>query len=282
MMFKKSVNILIFYTSILCVSIGNCFELEPKTFIEYGNTLALRSEFKLAAEEYFRSFIYFPNLRSESAFIETMLKFAEKSEDYYYALQLAQQVENWDFSIESNCIGRYFQGRSKYRMKEYSATIEILNMPKECPKSIRWSSQFYRGLTLMRMKLWSDAVKEFESIGSEFRYNEYKRKAILNARNGKSIRFCSPKKASILAAIIPGSGYFYSKSPKSGLASFCTIGLLSYGAISAFQNQNNGVGVLLSIIGFGWYLGGTYGSGRAALRYNEYLINTYIEPIEIP
>ena len=59
-MFKKIVIILIYLS--LCVNIGNCRELEPKTFIEYGNTLALRSEFKLAAEEYFRSFFYFPNL----------------------------------------------------------------------------------------------------------------------------------------------------------------------------------------------------------------------------
>ncbi len=280
MMFKKIVIILLYLS--LSVNIGTCRELGPKTLIEYGNTLALRGEFKLAAEEYFRSFFYFPNLRNELTLIETMLKFAEKSEDYYYALKLSGQVENFDFPMESNYIGRYFRGRSKYHIGEYSSAIAILNMPNECPQSTKWVSQFYRGLSLMRMKKWSNAVKEFESIGSEFRYNEYKMKAILNAKKGESIRFCSPRKAGILSAIIPGSGYFYSKSPNSGLASFCTIGLLLYGSISAFQSQNDGTGVLLSIIGFGWHLGGIYGSGRAALRYNDYLINTYVEPIEIP
>jgi hypothetical protein len=46
-------------------------------------------------------------------------------------------------------------------------------------------------------------------------------------------------------------------------------GLLAFAAYSSFQSGNTGIGVLSSIIGFGFYAGNIKGSVNSVKRYNQ-------------
>lgn len=258
-----------------------CYAIDRNKIFDYGNSLALRGEYKLAAEEYCRGLYYEEKYRTDTSLLETMLKYAEKSEDYDYALKLSKQVENWNISKEVSCVGSYYRGRIFYNLGEYNNAYKLFNKINKCTENIVWKSSYYKGLCLIRQKKWDEALEHIRSIEKKKGYQKFTANMVTVAKNGEKIKLCSPAKARIISLIVPGSGYFYAHCPKSGIASLLTIGLLTYGAVSAFESDNNGTGILLSVIDFGWYLGGMYGAGKASKIYNKYIMNRHIEPLEI-
>ncbi len=106
---------------------------------------------------------------------------------------------------------------------------------------------------------WIPTAK-FESASSQYEQLEFK----------------SPTIAGTLSAIIPGAGYYYTDRKRDALAAFILNGLFIWGAISAFENDNEGLGVAISVFEIGWYVGGIYGSANAAHKYNRRLKDDFV------
>lgn len=248
---------------------------------QYAISLAQRSNYKAASEEILRTIIHYPELRTNPDLIGTMLTWAEKTEDYNYAMQLNQYIANSTDNIEISYICQYNQGRILYRMKKYDDALKALTFQNHCPEQIRLEAAYISGLSLLRLRSWDKAEEKLLSIGYFEKHEEIKNKALTVARNGNQIKYRSPKISAFASGIIPGLGYIYCKSPRSGFASLITTGLFTWGAISAYDKEETGVGIILSIFSVGWYFGGIRGSKHAAIRYNEYLEEQVFGPLEI-
>jgi len=87
----------------------------------------------------------------------------------------------------------------------------------------------------------------------------------------KSSKFKRPGLASVMSAIIPGSGRVYAKDTKDGVISFIFIGASAYQSYRGFKK--NGVksvgGWIFGGISLGYYISNIYGSYMSAKYYNS-------------
>jgi tetratricopeptide (TPR) repeat protein len=85
----------------------------------------------------------------------------------------------------------------------------------------------------------------------------------------RGARYKSPETAGVLSAILPGSGQFYNERYQDGVYSFFLNALFIFGAYKAYDSDNQGLGVILTLFELGWYTGGVYGAVGGAHKYNR-------------
>jgi len=85
----------------------------------------------------------------------------------------------------------------------------------------------------------------------------------------RGARYKSPETAGVLSAILPGSGQFYNERYQDGVYSFFLNALFIFGAYKAYDSDNHGLGVILTLFELGWYTGGIYGAVGGAHKYNR-------------
>lgn len=276
--FLKSILIVLF---VITPCIGSGIYVDDSTMLQHARLLAQRKEFRASAEEYYRTFVYFPKLMKDQDLVEAMFQMAVQSEDSPYALNLIDQVESADSQGYLSCIPRYYKGKLFYKMKQYNLAVQELTIEKSCVGKISENIKYIQALSFMRLGKWYESKNILGSIQS-LQYPDKLQAALSLANIGQEIKYRSPKFASSLSAIFPGAGYAYSGSLKSAIAALVTTGLLSWGAYSLIHNENYAAGSMLAVLAFSWHLGGIYGSSRSAQRYNEYISDQNIGPLEIP
>ena len=88
-----------------------------------------------------------------------------------------------------------------------------------------------------------------------------------------------PRVAGLLAAV-PGAGFAYCGRYRDALIALVANGLVIWAAVDSFDNGNNGLGVLLSVLGAGFYSGNIYGSIASAHKYNRRQARTLVERLK--
>jgi tetratricopeptide (TPR) repeat protein len=85
----------------------------------------------------------------------------------------------------------------------------------------------------------------------------------------RGARYKSPETAGVLSSLLPGSGQFYNERYQDGIYSFFLNALFIFGAYKAYDSDNQGLGVILTLFELGWYTGGIYGAIGGAHKYNR-------------
>ncbi len=85
----------------------------------------------------------------------------------------------------------------------------------------------------------------------------------------RGARYKSPEAAGVLSALLPGSGQFYNERYQDGVYSFFLNALFLVAAYKAYDSDNYGLGVILTLFEIGWYTGGIYGAVGGAHKYNR-------------
>ena len=93
----------------------------------------------------------------------------------------------------------------------------------------------------------------------------------------KNTRYKSPETAGMLSALLPGSGQFYNGRYQDGVYSFLLNTLFTLGAYKAYDQGNNALGALLTLIEIGWYTGGIYGAVGGANKYNRRIDDEFFQ-----
>ncbi|MCB1136120.1 MAG: tetratricopeptide repeat protein, partial [Chlamydiia bacterium] len=97
--------------------------------------------------------------------------------------------------------------------------------------------------------LWQEDIADFRSSYCQCRLN--------------------PCTAQVLQGLLPGAGYWYVGQRQSGVTSFLVNLAFTAAAWHFFEQENWGAALFMTSMEFGWYVGGIYGAGLAAERWNE-------------
>jgi tetratricopeptide (TPR) repeat protein len=85
----------------------------------------------------------------------------------------------------------------------------------------------------------------------------------------RGARYKSPETAGVLSALLPGTGQFYNERYQDGVYSLFLNALFILAAYKAYDSDNQGLGVILTLFELGWYTGGIYGAVGGAHKYNR-------------
>jgi tetratricopeptide (TPR) repeat protein len=91
-------------------------------------------------------------------------------------------------------------------------------------------------------------------------------KALLNEY--PSIPSKSPA-AAVLLSIVPGGGYLYCGRYQDAFISLVLNGLMAWAAVESFEEDQHGLGGLITVLGAGFYAGSIYGATTAAHKYTQ-------------
>lgn len=124
-------------------------------------------------------------------------------------------------------------------------------------------------LLLIRQNRFDEAEKllKDQMLRPEIEKETDRIEELLKEKRGA--RYKSPETAGVLSAILPGSGQFYNERYQDGVYSFFLNALFIFGAYKAYDSDNHGLGVILTLFELGWYTGGIYGAVGGAHKYNR-------------
>jgi tetratricopeptide (TPR) repeat protein len=96
-------------------------------------------------------------------------------------------------------------------------------------------------------------------------------------QKAENLPYKSPATAGTLAAILPGAGHWYLDRRQDALIAFGINALFAWAAVTSFQEGNNGLGTLLSVIELAWYSGNIYSAINSAHKFNQKLDKEFLE-----
>lgn len=191
-----------------------------------------------------------------------------------------------------------------------TALRQYINFLEQYPNSIRTPQVYFKaGKIYAESRNYSTAKRYFEEIllnnkSSEFLINKAKKWIVLlsllldlpqnniqeimykfelltndeildKVKKYNSLNFKSPKVAGTLSALFPGAGQLYLNRKKDATAAFILNGIFIWGIIESFNNDNAGIGVLLSLFEIGWYGGNIYTAINGAYKHNRKLKDSF-------
>lgn len=126
---------------------------------------------------------------------------------------------------------------------------------------------------------WKKARLAFDHISPPHRgtYNLPEIYAGLQA--ARELKSKNPRVAGVMA-LAPGAGFAYCQRYRDALIALVANGLVIWAAVDSFDNGNDGLGVLLSVLGAGFYGGSIYGSIACAHKYNRRQAHGLVERLK--
>ncbi len=202
------------------------------------------------------------------------------AEEYLRINELARsETTKYKIALSYSTIGDFASSRKYF--SQITETSEFFELSKlELMKIIFLEGnfsgmrQFSDAIGLKNSKLYMISfLKDREKIpeGNEFLkpFNENEKPAVADFYRAK----VSPEKkhpllASLMSAVIPGSGKIYTGAVTDGIFAFLTTGLFTFLAYDNFKADHTFRGWLFSSLAAGFYAGNVYGSYASAQIFN--------------
>jgi tetratricopeptide (TPR) repeat protein len=150
--------------------------------------------------------------------------------------------------------------------KALSKLDDLLKITQDL--GVKDEALYRQGWAYIETDQWEKAQGSFERISPENR-GVFRLKQLSEAINKKeSLKRKNPTTAGLLA-VIPGAGHLYCERYRDALIAFLLNGVTIYAAYEAFDNDNPGLGSLLTFFGIGLYAGNIYSAVSSAHKYNQ-------------
>jgi tetratricopeptide (TPR) repeat protein len=245
--------------------------LDPEEQFQFAEQYFRSGEYYRAIGEYERFIYFFPEAsKVEVARYKIGLSYLS-GERYEQAIQafeaLIEEYENTAYAFKAY-IG---VSRAHVLLGRYDAALTGLNnlITIAPDQEILDEAYYHQGWVYLEMGLWQRARKCFESISAEGR-EQYRVDKLAREIDGKTpLREKSPTVAGVLA-IIPGAGHLYCNRKRDALISFLLNTAMIYAAYEAFDEDLDGLGVIISFFELGFYTGNIYSAVSSAHKYNRH------------
>ncbi len=254
---------------------------EDSRLFHFAETLQSEGDYDRAITEYRRLLFYFPNSRFQKQALKSLFHCYYKAKQYLIAIHWGQDILSKDVGLTDESELKFFIGASYFKLDNFPlARNYFAEAATRDNGVIKEKSILSQGLSYAKEASWEDAEKSFAGISLDSKFSDNARKCRKLCQEGKKLGLRNPTTAGVLA-IIPGLGYLYDGYKQSALSSFIVNGLFIWSTFEAFRKDNQGVGIMLGILSFGWYAGNIYGSVISAQRRNIKLRNDLLLKFDI-
>lgn len=127
---------------------------------------------------------------------------------------------------------------------------------------------------------WHDALMSLKEISKESDLYTSSQDFASGLEKIHDIPHKSPSLAGTFAAILPGSGHFYTGRKRDGTTAFLLNGAFIWGALEAYNDEEYVVTGILAFFELGWYFGNIYSAVSSAHKYNKRVKDGYIENLK--
>ncbi len=252
-----------------------------------------QAEYDSAITEYRRFLYFFPDHAEAdyASFQVALACFMRK--DFEKALSLFEEICSIGFEnrhaveacfMSSRCyssLGR--QSPAVAVLKELSAAVDDIDVRDRAYYHIGWI--YLEAGAFLDIAAISRAGEYFARISDKNR-GVYKvgalaerLKLVETDQEGPLMSRKNPDLAGGLA-LFPGAGYLYCGRYHDALMSFLFNGGLAYAAYEAFDSDLEALGVVIALVGSGFYAGSIYGSVSAAHKYNRKISRDFLNRLD--
>jgi len=244
--------------------------IDSELQLKYADTLFNDHQYFKAAEEYQRFIFFFPkapNLRTAVFKAgQSFLLAREPDRAIAFFKSLAA-----DDPLDALSVDAFFKLADCYlAMDAPSHAVVQLNNLIALSDDPNIEDRAYYRIAWINIDLtdWPRAKAALERISTNGRQRLRTDELIRALADASDIATKNPALAGTLS-IVPGGGQLYCQRYEDALIAFVVNVGLIWAAHDAFDNEQYGLGGLLSFVGFGFYAGNIYGAVNDAHKYNQ-------------
>ena len=274
------VQLVVVLAAVLCIRFGVYAEVQyrqppidltAEQVLEFAHYLFSHQEYFRAIGEYKRFlFLYPDHFQAPNAALR-IAECYERGRRWPQALEAVDAFLNEYPQSSLQWEARFLKaavlnkmGKGKEARKEYRAIIQ--DRPGRPMVAEVW---YLIGLSYAKDGRWLEADQALSQVGSEdFLHGEAVEVLQIVAEESEAKRK-DPALAGFLAAILPGSGHLYCGRPRDAALAFVFTGGFAWATYEAFNQDNDGLGVVLALITAAFYGGNIYSAVNVAQKYND-------------
>jgi tetratricopeptide (TPR) repeat protein len=280
----------LFFCSCLCVFSDDINYYSPENILKFADYLYQQGDYERSAKEYERYMLSSPQ-ESDKALYKVGLCYRH-AEDSNEAISVFQKIINdypnedrkseilsdLKFSANYQISYSYFIS-GKYKESQN----HVSNLLKDDLTIIqRRKLEIMLALNYLKQRQWQSANKLFDISLSESSQNQAIDRILADLQklslDGINRKHKSRFLASLMSAIVPGTGKIYCKQYGNGFFSFITVSSTGFLAYKGFEESGmrSAKGWIFGSLFAVFYAGNIYGSGISALAYNDQIENDVI------
>jgi len=145
-------------------------------------------------------------------------------------------------------------------------------------ENIKDEAYYKIGWIYIEMASWEKAKNYFSKISAPNKDTYRLKRLAVDLDKEKIIPQKNPRLAGFLS-VIPGAGFLYTERYQDALIAFLINGALMYAAYEAFDNDNNVLGGIITLVELGFYTGNIYGAVSSAHKYNRTKTGQFIQKL---
>lgn len=262
-----------------CPAFGLTIEADRQ--LNYAEMLFNNQQYVRAAEEYQRFTFFFPDhpKRREAIFKsgESFLLAGDPANALAVFRDLSASEPMDLLAVESF----FMMADAHLMMNAPTHALVQLNNIITLSADPKIKDRAYYRIAWIHIELadWDGAKSAIDRITPPGR-SRYKLTGLDTAlHDAKSIATKSPALAGTLS-IIPGGGQLYCHRYEDAFIALAVNAGLIWAAFDAFDNEQYGLGGLISFVGFGFYAGNIYGAVNDAHKYNRMKKRHFIDQLK--
>jgi len=287
---KYSITLLLFFALYLVTFFmllpglayaGTVIQIDADSQYGFAEQYFLKGEYSRAVDEYKRFVYFFPgDDRVERALYQCGMAF-------YIGRQYADAIASFNavidqfFSSELAVKSYFMVSESHVRLNQYSAAVINLHnlITRSHDADVKDEANYRLGWIYIETASWDNARLYFEKISRPNREKFRLERLSAELAQEAGIARKSPALAGALS-IVPGGGQLYCERYQDALIAFLLNGALIWAAYEAFDDDNNPLGALLTLVELGFYAGNIYGAVGSAHKYNRGKTEQFIENLK--
>ena len=244
--------------------------LEADEQFGFAESYFNKGEYFRAVGEYERFIHFFPQ---DQRVATAMFKVGES---YFQGKQFRQAIDAFEAVIDTYP-GTNLEVRSYFMISDChvqegqfaGALIALDNLLRLTQDpDVKDEIHYRQGWIHLETDQWEKARASFEKISPK-NQDTYRLKQLSEDLNKKKdLKIKNPRAAGALA-IIPGAGHLYCERYQDAFVAFLINGAMIWAAVEAFDHDNEGLGVLLTLFEVGLYSGNIYSAVNCAHKHNR-------------
>lgn len=249
--------------------------------LAFADHLFEKQEYYRSVTEYLRFLFLFPDDPLVKV-IRLKIAYAyQRGEQWSEAQSMFEDL--WrEFDDQEIGCEAFFQSAETLRLKK--SFPEAIDRFKKFidlfPEDERVNDAFYRiGCLELQQRHWIKAQEALTKVTPQSRLFPQAEALAKEARELPLLSFKKPWLAGLLSAIVPGTGQVYSHRYRDGLTAFLVNAGFLWGAVEAFQKDQQALGGVVLFIEFGWYAGNIYSAANSAKKWNDRSLQKRLAPL---